>query len=57
MSVGQAFLMSGQIYVLGIAIALGLAALIKLINYIISRSEQKARAVTQGVDSGREEAR
>jgi hypothetical protein len=41
MSVGEAFLVSGQIYVLGFAIALGMAALIKLINYTISRSDAK----------------
>ena len=42
MSVGEAFHMAGEIYVLGIAIALGLAALIKLISFIIERSEKKA---------------
>ena len=47
MSVGDAFLMSGQVYVLGIAIALGMAALIKLISYIIDRSDRKAEGDTK----------
>jgi hypothetical protein len=41
MSIGQAFLTSGQIYVLGFAIALGMAALIKLINHVIGKTEAK----------------
>ena len=56
MSVGEAFLMSGQIYVLGIAIALGMAALIKVICYVINRSEQKAVAKTQVAGNGGGEA-
>ena len=51
MSVGEAFLMSGQVYVLGVAIALGMAALIKLINYVIGRSEQKEAARTQAAET------
>jgi len=42
MTVGEAFALSGQVYVMGVAIALGMAALIKLICYIIDRSEKKA---------------
>ena len=42
MSVGEAFLMSGQVYVLGVAIALGMAALIKLICYVIDRKKEEA---------------
>ena len=56
MSVGEAFQMAGEIYVLGIAIALGLAALIKLICYIINRSEQKAEAAAQTAGNGGGEA-
>ena len=37
MGVGEAFLLSGQIYVMGAAIALGMAALIKLICFVIDR--------------------
>ncbi|MDR1797866.1 MAG: hypothetical protein LBR44_10645 [Clostridiales Family XIII bacterium] len=44
MGVGEAFSLAGQVYVLGFAIALGMAALIKLINYVIRRSEEKAAA-------------
>jgi|GEM_PF-2968659 len=44
MSVGEAFLLSGQVYVLGAAIALGMACLIKLICYLIDRSDRKAEA-------------
>ena len=44
MSVGEAFLTSGQIYVMGFAIALGMAAIIKLINVIISKSDAKSAA-------------
>ena len=55
MSVGEAFLMSGQVYVLGIAIALGMAALIKLICYVIDKSDQKAeiKAQSSGSEGGR----
>ncbi|MDR3364645.1 MAG: hypothetical protein LBS91_06845 [Clostridiales Family XIII bacterium] len=54
MGVGEAFLVSGQIYVLGFAIALGMAALIKLINHIISRSDAKeaAKAAAAGGEGG-----
>ena len=41
MTVSEAFLMSGQIYVMGVAIALGMAALIKLICVVIERSDKK----------------
>ena len=41
MSVGEAFSMAGQVYVIGFAIAIGMAAMIKVINVVISRSEQK----------------
>ena len=51
MSVGEAFMMSGQIYVLGIAIALGMAALIKLICYVIDRSDRKAEAKAEAAGS------
>ena len=44
MSVGEAFLTAGQIYVMGFAIALGMAAIIKLICVVISRSDAKAAA-------------
>ena len=47
MSVGEAFGVAGEVYVLAIAIALGLAALIKLINYVIERTDQKAAAKPQ----------
>ena len=47
MSVGEAFMMSGQIYVLAIAIALGMAALIKLICFVIERSDRKAESKAQ----------
>ena len=54
MSVGEAFLMSGQVYVLGVAIALGMAALIKLICYVIDKSDQKAahKAQASGEEGG-----
>ena len=42
MSVGEAFLTAGQIYVMGFAIALGMAAIIKLINVVIKKSDAKA---------------
>jgi len=41
MTIGEAFVMSGQIYVMGAAVALGMAALIKLICYVIDRNEKK----------------
>ena len=44
MSVGEAFLLSGQVYVMGAAIALGMAALIKLICFVIDRSDAKRAA-------------
>ena len=44
MTVGEAFLMSGQVYVMGVAVALGIAAMIKLICYIIDRSESKTKS-------------
>ena len=55
MSVGEAFLMSGHVYVLGTAIALGMAALIKLICYVIDRSDKKAamKAEPSGNEGGR----
>ncbi len=46
MGVGESFLLAGQVYVLGIAIALGMAALIKLINYIIRKADQRAALKT-----------
>jgi len=55
MSVGEAFQTAGEIYVLGVVIALGMAALIKLICYLINRSEQKTEAKTQAADSGGDE--
>jgi len=42
--VGDAFALAGQVYVLGFAIALGMAALIKLINHVVSRSDAKEQA-------------
>ena len=56
MSVGEAFGVAGEVYVLGIAIALGMAALIKLINYVISRSDRKA-ANSLPADNERGDAR
>jgi hypothetical protein len=50
MSVGEAFMLSGQVYVMGAAIALGMAVLIKLICYIINRSDEKAAAKVQAAD-------
>ena len=47
MGVGEAFMLSGQVYVMGAAIALGMAALIKLICYIIDRSDAKQAARAQ----------
>ena len=44
MSVGEAFLTAGQIYVMGFAIALGIAAIIKLICVVIQRSDAKEAA-------------
>jgi len=44
MGVGEAFIMAGHIYVLGAVIALGMAALIKLICFVIDRSDKKAAA-------------
>ena len=41
MSVGEAFSTAGQVYIIGFAIALGMAALIKLIRFWIDRSERK----------------
>lgn len=52
MSVGEAFITTGQIYVMGFAIALGLAALIKLICYVINKVEAKAAKNTAAVDQG-----
>jgi len=50
MSVGEAFQMAGEIYIMGIVIALGMAALIKLICFGINRSELKAASKTQMID-------
>ena len=47
MSVGEAFGVAGEVYVLGVAIALGMAALIKLICYVIDKSDQRAAAKAQ----------
>jgi len=47
MDVGQAFQMCGEIYVVGIAISLGMAGLIKLIVVVIGRSERKSRKKAQ----------
>ena len=44
LTVGEAFLTAGQIYVLGFAIALGMAAIIKLINILIKKSDAKEAA-------------
>lgn len=41
MTVGESFIMAAEVYVLGIVIALGMAALIKLINYIIKKTDKK----------------
>jgi len=60
MSVGEAFQTAGEIYVLGIAIALGMAAIIKLICFLINRSDQKIEAKERaagGGGGGGEEAR
>jgi hypothetical protein len=54
MSIGEAFLTSGQIYVMGFAIALGMAALIKFINYVISHSDAKAAAKEAAKTAARE---
>jgi hypothetical protein len=54
MSVGEAFLTSGQIYVMGFAIALGMAALIKLINYVIHHSDDRAAAKEAAKTAARE---
>ena len=51
MSVGEAFGIAGEIYVLGIIIALGMAALIKLINHVIGRSEEKAKVAAQQAEN------
>ena len=48
MGVGEAFILSGQVYVMGAAIALGMAALIKIICYVIDRSEAKQAAPPNG---------
>jgi len=42
MSVGEAFMLSGQVYVMGAGIALGMAVLIKVICVVIDRSDKKA---------------
>ena len=44
MTVGEAFLTAGQIYVMGFAIALGIAAIIKLICVVIQKSDAKEAA-------------
>jgi len=41
MSVTDAFQIAGEVYIMGIIIALGIAALIKLICYGVNRSEAK----------------
>jgi hypothetical protein len=41
MTVGESFQMAGGVYILGIAIALGMAALIKLINFIIKKTDKE----------------
>jgi len=51
MSIGGAFQMAGEIYILGIVIALGMAALIKLICFCINKSEQKDSADNGGGNS------
>ena len=50
MSVGEAFLLSGQVYVMGAAIALGMAALIKLICFVIDRGEAKRAKAEEATD-------
>ncbi|MDR0876359.1 MAG: hypothetical protein LBN12_09135 [Clostridiales Family XIII bacterium] len=52
MGIGQAFLTSGQIYVMGFAIALGMAALIKLITFVISHSDAKSAAKAAEKEGG-----
>lgn len=52
MTVGEAFLTSGQVYVMGFAIALGMAALIKLITYVVGRSDAKAEAAKAAKEEG-----
>ena len=54
MSVGEAFLTAGQIYVMGFAIALGMAAVIKLICVIIKRSDAKEAAKAAAKDVAKE---
>jgi len=51
MLVGEVFKTAGEIYLMGIVIAIGLAALIKLICYCIDRSEQNAKPKAQTVDA------
>ena len=52
MTVNEAFAMAGQVYVMGVAIALGIAAMIKFICVVIDRSEQKTAVKAQA--SGKE---
>jgi hypothetical protein len=51
MGVGEAFLLSGQIYVMGAAIALGMAALIKFICFMIDRGETKNASESGVIDN------
>lgn len=53
MTVGEAFLMSGQVYVMGAAVALGMAALIKLICYVIDRNDKKAAQLSKAAGEER----
>ena len=46
MLIGEVFKTAGEIYLMGIVIAIGIAALIKLICYCINRSEQNAKPKT-----------
>jgi len=50
MTVVEAFKMAGEIYLFGIVIALGIAALIKLICFYINRSEEKAKLKSPTID-------
>jgi len=51
MSVTEAFQIAGEVYIMGIIIALGIAALIKLICYSVSRSEAKQEEKAQLVNA------
>ena len=51
MGISEAFQIAGEVYIIGIIIALCIAALIKLICYSVNRSEAKEEEKTQMVNA------